>query len=74
MYISTSINCVTNLKEILFNAEVNGDGGSTPGYIRTLTVAIIPKFFLYVSVYVGVSLLVLFGGVIIYMISKHIFN
>jgi hypothetical protein len=33
---STSINCVTKHKDILFIAEVRGDGGNTTGY-RTPT-------------------------------------
>ena len=74
MYMSTSINFVTKLKEILFNAEVHGDDNNTPAYIRTLTEATIANIFLYVSVYVVLSFLLFPGGVIIYMISKHIFN
>ena len=74
MYMSTSINFVIKLKEILFNAVAHGDDSSTPGYIRTLTEATIANIFLYVSVYVVLSFLLFPGGVIIYMISKHIFN
>ena len=74
MYMSTSINFVTKLKEILFNAEVHGDDNSTPGYIRTLIEATIANIFLYVSVYVALSFSLFPGGVIIYVISKHIFN
>ena len=34
---STSINCVTKHKDILFIAEVRGDGGNTTGYNSTST-------------------------------------
>ena len=71
MYMSTSIYFVTKLREILIIAEVNGDGGNTPGYNSTSTEAFTADIyvFIYISIYVVLSGLV----VVIYRISKQIF-
>jgi hypothetical protein len=53
---STSINFVTKHKNILFIAEVRGDGGNTTGYNSTSTESYIADMF---TVVLGVSLLVL---------------
>ena len=73
MYMSSSINFVTKLKEILLIAEVNGDGGNTPGYNSTSTEAFTADIFKYVSVCVGLCGLGFLGVVIIYIRSKQIF-
>jgi hypothetical protein len=70
---STSINFVTKRKEILFIAEVNGDGGNTPGYSSTSTEAFPADNFKYVLECVVLSGLGFLGVVIIYPISKQIF-
>ena len=72
MYMSSSINFVTKLKEILLIAEVNGDGGNTPGYNSTSTEAFTADI-KYVSVCVGLCGLGFLGVVIIYIRSKQIF-
>jgi hypothetical protein len=64
---------VTKLKEILLIAEVNGDGGNTPGYNSTSTEAFTADIFKYVSVCVGLCGLGFLGVVIIYIRSKQIF-
>jgi hypothetical protein len=64
---SSSINFVTKLKEILLIAEVNGDGGNTPGYNSTADI------FKYVSVCVALCGLGFLGVFIIYIRSKQIF-
>ena len=73
MYMSSSLNFVTKLKEILLIAEVNGDGGNTPGYNNTSTEAFTADIFKYVSVCVGLCGLGFLGVVIIYIRSKQIF-
>jgi hypothetical protein len=45
---STSIYFVTKLREILIIAEVNGDGGNTPGYNSTSTEAFTADIFIYI--------------------------
>ena len=72
MYMSTSIYFVTKLREILIIAEVNGDGGNTPGYNSTSTEAFTTDMFIYISICVVLSGLGFLGIVIIYLISKQI--
>ena len=73
MYMSSSINFVTKLKEILLIAEVNGDGGNTPGYNSTSTETFAADIFKYVSVCVALCGLGFLGVFIIYIRSKQIF-
>ena len=68
---STSINCVTKIKEILFIAEVNGDGGNTPGCNSTSTEAYAEDIFKYAPL-CG-AILGFLGGIIIYIICNQIF-
>ena len=65
MYMSTSIYFVTKLREILIIAEVNGDGGYTPGYNSTSTEAFTADMFIYISICVVLSSLGFLGVVII---------
>ena len=71
MYMSTSIYFVTKLREILIIAEVNGDGGNTPGYNSTSTEAYREDIIKYALL--CCAILVFLGGIIIYIISKQIF-
>ena len=71
MYMSSSINFVTKLKEILLIAEVNGDGGNTPGYNSTSTEAYGEDIIIYVPL--CCTILGFLGGIIIYIICKQIF-
>ena len=68
---STSINFVTKLKEIVLIAEVNGDGGNTHGYNSTTTEACKEDIFNYKSL--CVAILGFVEGIIIYIICKQIF-
>jgi hypothetical protein len=67
---STSIYFVTKLREILIIAEVNGDGGNTPGYNSTSTEAFTADIFIYISICAVLSSL---GHLVTYLISKQIF-
>ena len=72
MYLSTSIYFVTKLREILIIAEVNGDGGNTPGYNSTLTKAFTADIydFIYIPICVVLFSLGFLGVVKINLISK----
>ena len=70
---STSIYFVTNLREILIIAEVNGDGGNTPGYNSTSPEVYTADSSIYIPIGVIVSSLGFFGVVIPCLISKQIF-
>ena len=73
MYMSTSIYFVTKLREILIIAEVNGDGGNTPGYNSTSTEAFTADIYVFIYISICVFLSGLGCLVIIYLISKQIF-
>ena len=68
---STSINFVTKLKEILFIAEVNGDGGNTLGYNSTSTEGYLACMFKHVLLF---AVILGFLGTLIYITSKQIFT
>jgi hypothetical protein len=72
-----TINFVTNFKEILFIAQVRGDGVSTPGYTNTSTEAgttDILKNTWAVALSVVVLVCLLTGGVTIYKGKKIYIN
>jgi hypothetical protein len=64
---------VTKLREILIIAELNDDGGNTPGCNSTSTEAFTADMFIYISICVVFSGLGITVVVIIYLISKQIF-
>ena len=68
MYMSSSINFVNKLKEMLFIAEVNGEGGNTPGYNSTSTEAYTADMFKYALL--CVAILGFLGGIISYIICR----
>ena len=66
---STSINCVTKHKYMLFIAEVRGDGGNTTGYNSKST-----KYYTtYMSIILVVSILVFITLAVKFYTSKDIF-
>ena len=69
---STSIYFVTKLREILIIAELNDDGGNTPGYNSTSTEAFTADISIYISICVVLSGLGFSAAFIIYRISKQI--
>jgi hypothetical protein len=60
---------VTKLKEILLIAEVNGDGGNTPGYNSTSTEDFTEVYYFFISILICVVL----SGLGFLVISKQIF-
>jgi hypothetical protein len=70
MHISTSINFVNKHKDILFIAEVRGDGGNTTGSNSTSTESYTANI---VIVTLVVSILVCLTVVVIFCTCKEIF-
>ena len=70
---STSINCVTKHKDILFIAEVRGDGGNTTGYRTPTEYYTADNCIVSSGVTSVVSILVCLIVVVIFYTSKEMF-
>ena len=70
MHMSTSINFVTKHINILFIAEVRGDGGNMTGYNSTSTESYTAKIVIVMSVVFLVSIVCL---AVVFYTSKEIF-
>jgi hypothetical protein len=70
---STSINCVTKHKDILFIAEVRGDGGNTTGYKTPTEYYTADNCIVSSGVTSVVSILVCLIVVVIFYTSKEMF-
>ena len=70
MHMSTSINFVTKHINILFIAEVRGDGGNMTGYNSTSTESYTAKIVIVMSVVFLVSIVCL---AVVFYTSKDIF-
>ena len=70
---STSINFVTKHKDILFIAEVRGDGGNTTGYRTPTEYYTVDNCIVSSGVTSVVSILVCLIVVVIFYTSKEIF-
>ena len=69
---STSINCMTKHKDILFIAEVRGDGGNTTGYSTPIEYYTTDNCIVSSGVTSVVSILVCLIVVVIFYTSKEI--